>query len=183
MRNATRSGIWVALVLGLVGAVVVGCTQWSNLNPSNPAQEQDTESTSTELAEYAPGTGEAAVESCGLVMLTNQEREAAIQEALNNSKVQSLKKELEERGFKLDPADAIAYNFENEKLVWISAGPQAGIIYATYLGQGYATGAIQEKDKTINLQPDRAARHITGFDPKTRATHFKQIRNNNRTFA
>ncbi len=180
MRNATRSGILVALVLGLVGAVVVGCTQWSSLVPDRVNSNEDTQiasaSANRNISEIIPAADEVA--SCGLSQLTGDERAQAIQEALSNPKVQDLVKELSSRGYNVFSSAASAYAMDGEKLVWLPAGISAGIMYQTYLGKGYATGAINDGERTINIRPDSSVRHIFGFDPKTKDKFFKQARNN-----
>jgi hypothetical protein len=111
-------------------------------------------------------------------MLAGTERDSAIQAALNHAKVKSIQQELSSRGFIVDSAGALVFSIEGEKLVYLPAGESAGIVYETYLNQGYAVGLIREGEKTINLRLDRGVRHITGFDPKTRAKLLKSLRSN-----
>ena len=172
----------MALVLGLVGAVVVGCTQWSSLVPDRVSPNEDTqiasESVEQLLPELSAPHGENGVTSCGLTKLFGAEREAAIQEALSNPKVQNLEQELNSRGFRLNANDSLTYNLDDSTLVYLPAGPGAGIIYESRLGNGFAIAAIQDENRTINIRPDRGVRFIAGFDPKTRDKFFKQIRKN-----
>jgi hypothetical protein len=162
------------LVLGLVAGWAVGCTQWGAIKPTpESAEPVDTEEASYEIN---PSSDTSDVSSCGLTMLAGAERDSAIQAALNHAKVKSIQQELSSRGFIVDSAGALVFSIEGEKLVYLPAGESAGIVYETYLNQGYAVGLIREEEKTINIRPDRGVRHITGFDPKTRGKLLKSLR-------
>jgi hypothetical protein len=176
MTNAKQQGLLVLAVLVFVGVLAVGCTQLGTWGLKDESSDKTISLTSTEkaLPQILPTAGRAA--SCGLIQLTGEERETAIQAALADPKVQSLIPELQSRGFTVMPSAALAFGLDGEKLVYLPAGPGAGIVYETYLGKGYAVAAIQEGEKTINLRPDQGVRHITGFDPKTRDKLFKQVR-------
>jgi hypothetical protein len=158
----------------------VGCTQLTNLKPASPT-ESPAEKPENDLSEEAqtqidPTDDISGVSSCGLGILGGEARDSAIREAMANAKVQGLQQELASRGYTVNSAEALAFSLDSEKLVYLPAGETAGIVYETYLGQGYAVGAIRDGDKTVNIRPDKNVRHITGFDPKTRAKLFKSLR-------
>jgi len=165
-------GLLVVSVLGLLIAWAVGCTQFGNFKP---ADIPDAETDGAPFA-ISPTDDISGVSSCGLSYLAGDERAAAIQEALNDPKVQNLKQELTSRGFTVESQYAFAFSMDGEKLVYLPAGETAGIVHNTYLGRGYAVGIVKEGNNTINLKPDRSVRHITGFDVTTRAKVFKSLR-------
>jgi hypothetical protein len=180
MRNATRSGILVALVLVLVGAGIVGCTQWGLL-PNNEQQvDKQIESTipNQDVSRAVPAVNQSVATACGLSTLTGDDRTAAIQEALDNPKVQNIQQELASRGYNINQNDALAFSIDGEKLVWLPARLGTGIVYETYLGSASAVGAIQDGKKVTNIRADRGVRHMMTFDPKTQDKIFKQARKN-----
>jgi len=142
LRNGR--GLWVLLVLVVVGAVVAGCTSFfkeSWVKPNEPPSKIGTGLVST--------TTEAAA-SCVTAIL-EPERSQLLQEALADSQLQAVRAALEAKGLQANPEEAFALKLGNDVQFSIPFGSEAYLIWNRSGSQTVAYGMIPQGNKTLNI--------------------------------